>query len=139
PAQSTRARRDGGEAVKRDRPGERGASRAARLLRGFEREPTPALDTSLGLSPVAQTNVRALRQDGRDAPRAQLGRLLHDQVELLALQQSDRECQLKRRFGAQRLDWPAHFERRTPAPARLAHDARELAPLAVEHECLVAR
>src|SRR2546423_9411652 len=137
-AQFARARRDGGEAVERDRPGDRGDSRAARLLRGFEREPTPALDASLGLSPVTQTNVRALRQDGRDAPRAQLGRLLHDQVELLALQQSDRERQLKRRLRALRLDAPAHFERRRAAPARLAHDARELAPLPPEHQRLVA-
>src|SRR2546421_7580209 len=123
-AQFARARRARGEGVERDRPGDQGDSRAARLLRGFEREPTPALDASRGLSLVAQTNVRSTRQDGRDVRRTQLGRLLHNQVELLTLQKRDRERQLKRRLRALRLDAPAHFESRPPA--RLAHHAREL-------------
>src|SRR5438105_2222326 len=60
-AQFARARRDGGEGVERDRPGDRRNACTSRLLRGFEREPTPALDASRRVALVAQTNVRSTR------------------------------------------------------------------------------
>ena len=46
-----------------------------------------ALDPLRGVALVAQTHVGTFRLDGHDARGAQLGRLLHDEVELLALQQ----------------------------------------------------